>query len=185
LKRIQLSFLLCILLMFNLITIAHAKSSLANGFHGLTWGQALNDFSEKNSMQDVSAPLRGKELGKDEFAYKRFNHDNVIGGVSSFDIFYFFWQNKFEAVSAYSQGYDKFDELAEFIKKRLGNPTLIETNPCFNRLVWRTARAEIVLTISGDEHFVQFYMKSLIIEKEKDVTNKQLGLPHIANGNFY
>lgn len=167
--------------MINLITIAHAKSSLTNGFQGLIWGQTLNDFSEKNSMQDISAPLRGKELGKDEFAYKRFNHDDVIGGVRSFDIFYFFWQDKFEAVNAYSQGYDKFYKLAEFIKKGLGNPTLIETNPCFNRLVWRTTRTEIVLTISGDEHLVQFYMKSLIVEKEKK-RREQANKPTPYNG---
>lgn len=154
--------------MFNLITIAHAKSSLANGFQGLIWGQTLNDFSEKNSMEDVSVPLRGKELGMDEFAYKRFSHNDSIGGVSSFDILYFFWQDKFEAVRAYSQGRDKFYQLAGFIKENLGNPTFIETNQCYNRLVWRTARTEISITMSGDDHLVQFYIKSLILEKEKE-----------------
>lgn len=165
-QLIRLYFIVFVLLIFNLTGIAYANSSLANGFQGLIWGQNLNDFSEKNSMQDVSAPLRGKELGKDEFAYKRFNHDS-IGGVSQFNILYFFWHDQFEAINAYSQGRDKFDKLTEAIIHKYGKPTYIENNQYFNRMVWTNNKVEMVMAMSGDDNLVHFYMKSLIIEKEK------------------
>lgn len=166
-KRIQLFCMVCILLTFNFVTIAQAKSPLPSGFQGLIWGETLSDFSESNSMQDVSAPLRGKEIGPDEFAYMRLNHDNVIGGVSSFTILYFFWQDRFEAINAYSHGRDKFDQLSDAIIRKFGDPTSFENNEYVDRMVWTNAKVEMVLTLSGDDKVVHFYMKSLILEREK------------------
>ncbi|HEY3426099.1 MAG TPA: hypothetical protein VGL27_14975 [Negativicutes bacterium] len=167
LKRIWPLLIMCIFLILNVTTIANAKSPLPNGFRNLIWGQTLNDFSEKNSMQDISILLKEKELEKDESAYKRLNNDNMISGVGPLEIVYLFWRGKFEAINAYTQGHYNFDALVESAKKNFGNPASKENNQYFNRIVWQNKKTEIVITMSGNDNLVHLHMKSLAIEDEK------------------
>jgi hypothetical protein len=166
-RRIRHSLLLCFILTLSLITNADAKTSLPYGFKGLIWGQTLNDFQEKEIMKDVSPSLGSKILGKDESAYKRLNNDNKIGGVDFVDITYIFWRGKFRAITANTQGSDKFAQLADSTRKKFGRPNYIEENQYCKRIVWINSKAEIVITMAGDDDVVHFYMRSNSIEKLK------------------
>ncbi|MBP2636478.1 MAG: hypothetical protein H6Q72_2385 [Firmicutes bacterium] len=176
-KRTRRSLILCLILMLYLIITADAKSSLPYGFKGLIWGQTLDDFQENKTMKDVSTSLGNKVLGKDESAYKRLNNDNKIGGVDFANFIYIFWHGKFSAISAYTQGSDKFTQIVGSTQKKFGRPNYIEENQYCKRIVWTNSKAETVITMAGDDDVVHFYMRSRSIEKLQsrwEKTNKPI-----------
>jgi hypothetical protein len=163
-KRTLYSLAFAVLSLLSLITSANAAAPLPHGFRGLVWGQALEDFAEKSSMQDTSSAFEDKFLGKNETAYKRLHDDNIIGGVKFTAVTYIFWRDKFKAITAYTAGSDKFTQLINLTKKNFGRPKSIEENQYCKRVIWSDKQTELVITMAGDDHPVHLYMRSLAIE---------------------
>ncbi|WP_371377717.1 hypothetical protein [Sporomusa aerivorans] len=162
------SLAFAVLSLLCLITSANAATPLPHSFRGLVWGQALEDFGEKSSMQDTSSAIENKFLGKNETSYKRLYDDNIIGGIKFTAVTYIFWRDKFKAITAYTAGSDKFAQLINVTHKKFGRPKSIEENQYCTRVIWSDKQTELVITMAGDDNTIHLYMKSLAIENSEN-----------------